>query len=487
MSLHQNLKIKLLFPILIILTILFITTSLLIVERERNTARDSLILNAQSFASLSADKIVDNYELYYNSGFLKYCDIINNILSLNKDVVKIQIINYYGKIMFDSNEIIYGTYDETLYGERFVENNTIQKIRRLSPSINDKFNNTNNLEIIQPYIDNWGKHQYSIRYIFSYEHLNILENQILYDIIILSIFFLLISLGLIFLLFYQFITLPIKKILNVINSTKRGSFDHQVDIDSKDEIGMIASSLNDMNIELKKSKHRIERYSKNLEKTIEQKNQLITQLSHDLKTPLGPINNLISMLINEEEDIEKRERLIIIKRNAEYMKNLVINTIDLIKYNSPEIQIKFIKVNVTPIIQNMLFYKKHLIQEKNIKVINNITKELYVFGRWIFVSSIIMYFLTQGDNIIVAQLFGALALGYYQMAYRISNMPATEITRVIAQVTFSAYSKIQNDINKLGNAYLNVVQLTTYLSVLIATLILIFGSDFTKLFLGEKC
>ncbi len=77
-------------------------------------------------------------------------------------------------------------------------------------------------------------------------------------------------------------------------------------------------------------------------------------------------------------------------------------------------------------------------------------------------------------------------LGFYQMAYRISNMPATEITHVISQVTFPAYSKLQDNVPKLREAYLKTLQLTALLSFPIAGLIFILAPDFTKIFLGEK-
>jgi O-antigen/teichoic acid export membrane protein len=113
-------------------------------------------------------------------------------------------------------------------------------------------------------------------------------------------------------------------------------------------------------------------------------------------------------------------------------------------------------------------------------------KELFGFGKWILSSSILIFLITQGDDIFVGKLLGVAALGFYQMAYKISNMPATEITHVISQVTFPAYSKLQGDIPKLREAYLKVLQITAFLSFPIAGLIFILAPDFTRLFLGEK-
>ena len=113
-------------------------------------------------------------------------------------------------------------------------------------------------------------------------------------------------------------------------------------------------------------------------------------------------------------------------------------------------------------------------------------KELFGFGKWITGSSILVFLITQGDDIFVGKILGTTALGFYQLAYRISNMPATEITHVISQVTFPAYSKLQDNIPKLREAYLKVLQVTAFLSFPIAGLIFVLAPDFTKIFLGEK-
>jgi len=113
-------------------------------------------------------------------------------------------------------------------------------------------------------------------------------------------------------------------------------------------------------------------------------------------------------------------------------------------------------------------------------------KELFGFGKWIMGSSILVFLLTQGDDIFVGKLLGATALGFYQLAYRISNIPATEYSHIIATVTFPAYSKLQDNLSKLKEAFLKVLQLTAFLSIPIAGGIFILAPDFTKIFLGAK-
>ena len=113
-------------------------------------------------------------------------------------------------------------------------------------------------------------------------------------------------------------------------------------------------------------------------------------------------------------------------------------------------------------------------------------KELWVFGRWVLLSSIVTFLLLQGDDIIVGGLLGATMLGFYQMAYKISNLPSTEITHVISQVTYPAYSKLQDNLYRLKQAYLKVLKVHAFLSLPLSGLIFVLAYDFTLLFLGDK-
>jgi len=101
-------------------------------------------------------------------------------------------------------------------------------------------------------------------------------------------------------------------------------------------------------------------------------------------------------------------------------------------------------------------------------------------------SGILIFFIIQGDDIFVGSLLGATMLGFYQMAYRISNTPTTETSHVISQVSFPLYAKLQDDQPRLRNAFLKVLQLVTLISFPLAGLIIVLAPEFTMLFLGEQ-
>jgi O-antigen/teichoic acid export membrane protein len=113
-------------------------------------------------------------------------------------------------------------------------------------------------------------------------------------------------------------------------------------------------------------------------------------------------------------------------------------------------------------------------------------QELFGFGKWVFTSGILVFLVTQGDDILLGKLLGVTALGLYQMAYTLANLPATEVTHMISKITFPAYSKFQEDLPRLREAYLKVLQFTTFVSFPLAGGIFVFASDFIRIFLGNK-
>lgn len=122
--------------------------------------------------------------------------------------------------------------------------------------------------------------------------------------------------------------------------------------------------------------------------------------------------------------------------------------------------------------------KFHFVPEK--------ARELWQFGKWLFGFNIIGYLLNEGDDWFVWFYLGSGPLKLYRFAFQFSQMPDSHISSSIAQVSFPAYSKIQDDLPRLRQAYLKVLQITSLVSIPAAFLILTLSPDFVRLFLLEE-
>ena len=294
---RKLLSLKIILPVFFILILVFFTSSLVIIDREYNAAKDSLIDSAESYSSLSVVTLVNNYDLYYESGFYQFIQIVDELMMLNENVYQLQIVDINGKILFDTTEIKQKTkYDETTFGERYLqENDSIKRISSSNPS-KQIFENEQYMDIIQPYIDEWGRHDYSIIYIFSLSSLEEMKQGMISTAFIYSGVFILISFLLIFVLFHRFITTPIGHLIKGVRLMSEGRLGSKVKINSKDELGELAYAFNKMSIELKKTQDSLKDYSENLEK-------LVTKRTEELEDKTVNLEKINKDLIKARRDL----------------------------------------------------------------------------------------------------------------------------------------------------------------------------------------
>jgi len=121
-----------------------------------------------------------------------------------------------------------------------------------------------------------------------------------------------------------------------------------------------------------------------------------------------------------------------------------------------------------------------------IKIEKEKALELFSFGRWIFLSTIVIFLARQGDDFFLGKVLGVTALGLYQMAFMIGNLPSSEITGIISQVAFPTYAKLKSTPGKLTDAYIKTISFVALISFPFSGGIFILAPYFTSLFLGEK-
>lgn len=113
-----------------------------------------------------------------------------------------------------------------------------------------------------------------------------------------------------------------------------------------------------------------------------------------------------------------------------------------------------------------------------------LARELFDYGKWMMGLSAAAFFANQGDDAFVGWFLGATPLAFYQMAYRFSNAPATEITQVVNNVVFPGLSKVQTDVQKLRTGFYRTVRLSTFVSFPAAIGVVAVAPTFVRAFLG---
>ena len=137
----------------------------------------------------------------------------------------------------------------------------------------------------------------------------------------------------------------IKKICNDIKIISEGNLDYKIGIQGHDELAILAKEINNMSLKLK-NKIEEERASERL------KNELITNVSHDLRTPLTALIGYIQLAADDKMSFEDKDKYA--KISLEKSKKLKILIDDLFEYSKLEsggIKLEKVKVNIIEIIE----------------------------------------------------------------------------------------------------------------------------------------
>lgn len=107
-------------------------------------------------------------------------------------------------------------------------------------------------------------------------------------------------------------------------------------------------------------------------------------------------------------------------------------------------------------------------------------------GKWITFAGIFNYLFENIDDAVVGRLLNTTYLGTYQMAYKVSSLPMTEVSDVIQKVTFPVYTKIAGDKERLKKAFIKSLLATSIAVLPIGLILFFFSQEVVLILLGPK-
>lgn len=83
-------------------------------------------------------------------------------------------------------------------------------------------------------------------------------------------------------------------------------------------------------------------------------------------------------------------------------------------------------------------------------------RDVFSFGVWVYVDNFLSYFVKNVDYFVIGKFLNATALGYYERAFNLMSMPRNQLVRSFERVMFSAYSRVQDDSERIIKAVMKV-------------------------------
>ncbi|WP_286183921.1 HAMP domain-containing sensor histidine kinase [Clostridium sp. CCUG 7971] len=150
-----------------------------------------------------------------------------------------------------------------------------------------------------------------------------------------------------------------------IKNIESGNLEYKLDVIGNDEITSIASSINNLTDGL-------ENALEEKLKSEKMKTELITNVSHDLKTPLTSIVSYIDILKNNELDLKTTKDYInILDRKATRLKTLVEDIFEASKINSGDIELFIEKTDVKELLIQSIVELEDKIEKSKLDFIIN--------------------------------------------------------------------------------------------------------------------
>ena len=145
-----------------------------------------------------------------------------------------------------------------------------------------------------------------------------------------------------------------------------------LDVEIKEDLGL----FNPLKGELEKIQSGFKKAVEEEVKSQRLKTELISNVSHDLKTPLTSIITYVDLLKNENITEEERKSYIeTIERKSERLKNLIEDLFEMSKATSKNIQLNIVEVDIVELMKQTQFELSDKIEESSLKFKWNLPNE----------------------------------------------------------------------------------------------------------------
>jgi signal transduction histidine kinase len=113
---------------------------------------------------------------------------------------------------------------------------------------------------------------------------------------------------------------------------------------------------------------------------LQQKDEFIGQLGHDLKTPLTILMNMLHIIKEDGEKPETKEDWDVVMRNIDYIENIVSETLKIAELSSTKVTFEMNDTNLLDLVNNTIKDNKIVFDKNNIKIENMINEKITVNG-----------------------------------------------------------------------------------------------------------
>jgi len=258
----------------------------------RRQLRADLEGRANLFALASTVPICLAYEAHYASAYYKFRELMRAYIHLEPDVERVLIMNVNGQILLDSRELDEaGSPWEGRASERWIqEPDRLEAVKKLEPTPirGRNASGQETLEIIVPYLEDWGRHRLSVSYHVSHKNLRPAVVRLVY-----------VTAG--------------QVLLSILASL----------------LVVVALRVRELKQREGELQALVDQRTRDLREAMRLKDEMVSIVAHDFRSPITLIQGYCERLESRAPDPETRREIGIIKDRAQHLASLAADTLTM--------------------------------------------------------------------------------------------------------------------------------------------------------------
>jgi len=192
-----------------------------------------------------------------------------------------------------------------------------------------------------------------------------------------------------FVLLNKLVIKPVRELEVMAAEIGKGKLEARANITTGDELETLGQAFNSMAENLSHGRDRLQekinqatrellQANKELQTLDKLKSDFLSNMSHDLRTPLTVIQGGVDYLKRTTREKDKQNYLEIIDKNLTHLTYLVTNLFDFSKIEAGKVDWHFSRENISGLLQDIIDMTQPLANEKKISVLYEYPGEIYI-------------------------------------------------------------------------------------------------------------